>query len=94
MSALTEVRVPDIGDFEDVGVIELLVQPGDRITLQYASRPLREPESGRLTRTSTAAPEAGPLGAPVPVIAGLPFHLDTGERFNAWIADHLPQPEN
>ncbi|NLD70459.1 MAG: dihydrolipoyllysine-residue acetyltransferase [Limnobacter sp.] len=30
MSA-TEVKVPDIGDFEDVEVIEVLVQPGDRI---------------------------------------------------------------
>jgi pyruvate/2-oxoglutarate dehydrogenase complex dihydrolipoamide acyltransferase (E2) component len=24
-----EVRVPDIGDFKDVAVIELLVKPGD-----------------------------------------------------------------
>ena len=29
--ALVEVKVPDIGDFEDVAVIELLVQPGDTI---------------------------------------------------------------
>ena len=29
--ALVEVRVPDIGDFKDVGVIELLVKPGDTI---------------------------------------------------------------
>jgi pyruvate/2-oxoglutarate dehydrogenase complex dihydrolipoamide acyltransferase (E2) component len=26
-----EVKVPDIGDFKDVEVIELLVKPGDRI---------------------------------------------------------------
>src|SRR3990167_6947135 len=26
-----EVRVPDIGDFKDVAVIELLVQPGDTV---------------------------------------------------------------
>ncbi|MFL6695233.1 MAG: biotin/lipoyl-containing protein, partial [Ramlibacter sp.] len=26
-----EVRVPDIGDFKDVAVIELLVKPGDTI---------------------------------------------------------------
>src|SRR5947209_19272211 len=30
--ALVEVKVPDIGDFKDVEVIELLVKPGDRIT--------------------------------------------------------------
>jgi len=29
--ALVEVKVPDIGDFKDVAVIELLVQPGDTI---------------------------------------------------------------
>ena len=29
--ALTEIRVPDIGDFKDVPVIEVLVQPGDAV---------------------------------------------------------------
>jgi len=29
--SLVEVKVPDIGDFKDVAVIEVLVQPGDRI---------------------------------------------------------------
>ncbi|TAN10579.1 MAG: dihydrolipoyllysine-residue acetyltransferase [Burkholderiaceae bacterium] len=29
--AVTEVKVPDIGDFADVGVIEILVKPGDSI---------------------------------------------------------------
>lgn len=29
--ALTEVKVPDIGDFKDVNVIEILVKPGDDI---------------------------------------------------------------
>ena len=29
--ATIEVQVPDIGDFKDVGVIELLVKPGDTI---------------------------------------------------------------
>ena len=29
--ALVEVKVPDIGDFKDVAVIELLVKPGDRV---------------------------------------------------------------
>ncbi|TAK90977.1 MAG: dihydrolipoyllysine-residue acetyltransferase [Burkholderiaceae bacterium] len=31
MSQLVEVKVPDIGDFKDVEVIELLVKPGDTI---------------------------------------------------------------
>ena len=35
MSA-TEVKVPDIGDFEEVEVIEVLVKPGDRIELEQS----------------------------------------------------------
>ncbi|HRO61320.1 MAG TPA: biotin/lipoyl-binding protein, partial [Burkholderiaceae bacterium] len=35
MSA-TEVKVPDIGDFEEVEVIEVLVQPGDRIEVEQS----------------------------------------------------------
>src|SRR5215469_6086552 len=31
MGNMVEVKVPDIGDFKDVEVIELLVAPGDRI---------------------------------------------------------------
>jgi len=30
--AITDIKVPDIGDFAEVGVIELLVQPGDTVT--------------------------------------------------------------
>ena len=29
--ALIEVKVPDIGDFKDVDVTEILVRPGDRV---------------------------------------------------------------
>lgn len=34
--ALVEVKVPDIGDFEDVAVIELLVKPGDTIKAEQS----------------------------------------------------------
>jgi dihydrolipoamide dehydrogenase len=34
--ALIEVKVPDIGDFKDVAVIELLVKPGDSVQLQQS----------------------------------------------------------
>ena len=29
--AQIELRVPDIGDFKDVAIIEILVKPGDRV---------------------------------------------------------------
>ena len=31
MAAVTEVKVPDIGDFKDVPVIEVMVKAGDRV---------------------------------------------------------------
>src|SRR4029078_5553741 len=31
MAAITEVKVPDIGDFTDVPVIEVMVKPGDKV---------------------------------------------------------------
>jgi pyruvate dehydrogenase E2 component (dihydrolipoamide acetyltransferase) len=34
--ALVEVKVPDIGDFKDVAVIELLVKPGDRVAAEQS----------------------------------------------------------
>ena len=33
---LVEVRVPDIGDFAEVSVIELLVKPGDTIAVEQS----------------------------------------------------------
>jgi pyruvate dehydrogenase E2 component (dihydrolipoamide acetyltransferase) len=36
MAALTEVRVPDIGDYKDVEVIEVLVAPGDSVTAEQS----------------------------------------------------------
>src|SRR5690349_15212616 len=34
--AQTEVKVPDIGDFKDVAVIELLVKPGDTVKVEQS----------------------------------------------------------
>src|SRR5687768_2229787 len=31
MTQLTEIKIPDIGDFKDVPVIEVLVKPGDTV---------------------------------------------------------------
>ena len=31
MSSVIEVKVPDIGDFKNIPVIELLVKPGDAV---------------------------------------------------------------
>jgi len=34
--AVIEIKVPDIGDFKDVAVIEVLVQPGDRVQAEQS----------------------------------------------------------
>ena len=34
MAQMIEVTLPDIGDFTDVEVIELLVKPGDRVAVE------------------------------------------------------------
>ncbi|HVN33758.1 MAG TPA: biotin/lipoyl-containing protein, partial [Casimicrobiaceae bacterium] len=36
MGAVTEVRVPDIGDFKEVPVIEVLVKAGDSVKAEEA----------------------------------------------------------
>ena len=34
--ALMDIKVPDIGDFKDVAVIEVLVKPGDAIKVEQS----------------------------------------------------------
>ncbi|MFZ4480686.1 MAG: biotin/lipoyl-containing protein, partial [Rhodoferax sp.] len=34
--SLIEIKVPDIGDFKDVAVIEIMVKPGDHIRLEQS----------------------------------------------------------
>ena len=52
---MTEIRVPDIGDFTDVPVIEIHVSPGDEVA---AEDPLVTLESDKATM-DVPAPEAG-----------------------------------
>jgi len=55
MAGIVEVKVPDIGDFKDVEVIEVLVKPGDTVTKEQslvslesdkASMEIPSPEAG------------------------------------------------
>jgi pyruvate dehydrogenase E2 component (dihydrolipoamide acetyltransferase) len=55
--AIEEVRVPDIGDFKDVPVIDVLVKPGDRVE---AEAPLVTLESDKATM-DVPAPAAGTI---------------------------------
>ena len=55
MSNLVEVKVPDIGDFKDIPIIEVLVKPGDRIDKETSLITL---ESDKATM-EVPSPEAG-----------------------------------
>ena len=55
MAERMEVRVPDIGDFADVPVIEILVQPGDQVSAEQSLLTL---ESDKATM-EVPAPTAG-----------------------------------
>ena len=58
MAQTIEVTLPDIGDFQDVEVIEILVQPGDRVE---AEDPLITLESDKASM-EIPSPQAGVIG--------------------------------
>lgn len=57
MSQIVEVKVPDIGNFKDVNVIEVLVKPGDKIEKEQGLVTL---ETDKATM-DVPAPEAGTI---------------------------------
>ena len=59
MSQLIEVKVPDIGDFRDIPIVEVLVKPGDRVKPED---PLITLESDKAT-LEIPAPQAGTVKA-------------------------------
>src|SRR6188508_3459423 len=55
MSNVIEVKVPDIGDFKEIPIIEILVKPGDSVN---AEDPLIALESDKATM-EVPAPKSG-----------------------------------
>src|SRR6266536_1294415 len=70
MTTATEVKVPDIGDFADVPIIEVHVKTGDRVN----------EEDPLVTLESDKATMAEPAPAPAPVHAEAPAPA-TGDGF-------------
>jgi dihydrolipoamide dehydrogenase len=52
--AVIEVKVPDIGDFKDVGVIELLVKPGDAVKVEQSLITVESDKASMEIPSSTA----------------------------------------
>ncbi|MFP5484210.1 MAG: dihydrolipoyllysine-residue acetyltransferase [Gammaproteobacteria bacterium] len=74
---MLEVRVPDIGDFKDVAVIELLVKPGDVVKLEQslftvesdkASMEIPSPAAGVLTELKVKVGDTVNIGDLVAVM--------------------------
>ena len=70
----TEVLVPDIGDFDTVDVIEILVKPGDEVSLETplitlesdkATMEIPSPVAGRVVRVITQLGDKVGMGAPI-----------------------------
>ena len=52
--ALVEVKVPDIGDFDEVGVIELLVKVGDTVNVEQSLVTVESDKASMEIPSSTA----------------------------------------
>ena len=61
MANLVEVKVPDIGDFKDVAIIELLVKPGEVIAVDTGLI-MVESDKASMEIPSTHAGTIRPLG--------------------------------
>src|SRR5687768_17495444 len=70
----TEVKVPDIGDFKEVEVIEVLVKPGDAVTKEQslvtlesdkATMEIPSPEAGKVLRLNIKVGDKVSKGSPI-----------------------------
>jgi pyruvate dehydrogenase E2 component (dihydrolipoamide acetyltransferase) len=75
--ALVELNVPDIGDFDEVVVIELLVQPGDRVVAEQslvtvesdkASMEIPAPRAGTIRELKVALGARVRQGSPLALL--------------------------
>ena len=77
MAEIREVRVPDIGDFKDVPVIEVMVAPGDTVEAGQGlvvveamkmENELRAAKAGRVTSVSVTEGQSVDAGAVLAVV--------------------------
>jgi dihydrolipoamide dehydrogenase len=81
MSEMVEVRVPDIGDFTDVPVIEVLVNPGDEVAVEdplvtlesdKATMDVPSPAAGTVREVRIAVGDTVSEGAVILTLDGVP----------------------
>jgi pyruvate/2-oxoglutarate dehydrogenase complex dihydrolipoamide acyltransferase (E2) component len=78
--ANTEVNVPDIGDFKEVEVIEVLVKPGDAINKEQslitletdkATMEIPSPAAGKVTQLKVKVGDKVSKGSPILLLEGI-----------------------
>jgi dihydrolipoamide dehydrogenase len=102
MSDVIEIRVPDIGDFDDIPVIEILVAPGDEvqpedplITLESdkATMDVPAPQAGVVKELKVAVGDKVSEGSVILLLEGVAAATDGGPPQEAPTADAPPAPE-
>ena len=82
MAARTPVLVPDIGDFHDVEVIEVLVKAGDTVALEAPLITLERVSTGSpivvVETAAAAAPTAPAVKTPAPAATKAPAATEAG----------------
>src|SRR5262245_12381176 len=77
--AAVEIKIPDIGDFKDVEVIEVLVKPGDKVTKEQslitvesdkASMEIPSPAEGTVESLRVKIGDKVSEGKPILVLSG------------------------
>ena len=93
MSNVEEIKVPDIGDFKEVDIIEVLVKPGDAVD---AETPLITLESDKASM-DIPSPKAGTVKEVLvsvggKVSEGTPMIMLEVAETGAKVSDHEPHP--
>src|SRR5688500_20338062 len=91
---MSQVVVPDIGDFKEVEVIEVLVKPGDKVAKEQslvtlesdkATMEIPSPTAGVVEKLEIKGGDKGAKGSPVRMLDG----KSNGDA----PADEEPQPQ-
>jgi pyruvate dehydrogenase E2 component (dihydrolipoyllysine-residue acetyltransferase) len=101
MSALVDIKVPDIGDFTDVEVVEVMVKPGDRVNVEdslitiesdKASMEVPSPQAGVVKEVKVKVGDKVSEGSPIVVLEEAAASKDQGAAARAQPAERKPRP--